>query len=279
MSVTTGAFAFTPTVSTGSFAYTPSIKDSSFNETTGKITFTASGTFTAPSTKVLLNKRGKIDVYLTACAAGGAGGTSSGVDATSPDPDNGWNWGTQHGFSGGGQGGDYTHRYKIELRPGEKVAVTIPTSSGGSFVFGSYLTLSGGAVGRTAAPGTSATAHGLVGHVFISGSLVNENGVREGAAGCRGGTNPSWYNNPSSTPADHQNNNVIGNYVGIGAGNNTASGVNVGGGGAGLFGNGGNQQAAAASNTGAGGGGAATIAQGNPAGGSGQCYLEWRVLT
>ena len=269
MAVTTGAFAFTPIVTTGAFSYVPSIEDSSFNSTTGRTTFTASGTFTTPSTKVQLNKRGKIDVYLTACAAGGSGGI---FDTAPMTP------GSQVRFGAGGQGGDYCHRYKIELRPGEKVAVTIPTSAGGSFVFGSYLTLSGGVTGQDGlemGPGPSDQAPNS--GAIISGSLVNENAVQEGSKGGRGGTTNTFGSGSAGAQGvDGMQNNINGTLGTLGGKGNGGGAVNSGGAGAGLFSD---AVANADATANGGGGGSASPSATRYLGGSGKCYVEWKVLT
>jgi hypothetical protein len=229
-------------------------------------TFLASGIFIAPSSGISLNKRGKMEVYLTACAAGGNGGFG--------DP------GAYLPFSAlrapnGGQGGDYCWRYKVELSPGEHVPVTIPISPGGSFVFGTYLTLSGGVNGTNAinsmgGPFGDQTSNS---NLIISGDFLNENIVREGAGGAYGGFSssyPSW----DSVAVPGRSNLLLQNSVG---------GISSGGfgaGGAGLFGDGGNASStdgvaggSPAANTGAGGG------AGDPggSGASGRCYIEWRV--
>jgi len=257
-------------VTTGAFSYVPSIEDSSFNSTTGRTTFTASGTFTTPSYKVLLNKRGKIDVYLTACAAGGSGGTFD----TSPFTPGG----AQVRFPNGGQGGDYCHRYKIELRPGEKVAVTIPTSAGGSFVFGSYLTLSGGVTGQDGLEmGPGPTDQAPNSGAIISGSLVNENVVQEGSRGGRGGTTNTYGSGPAGAQGgDGMQNNINGTLGTNGGRGNNGGDFNAGGAGAGLF----SSAVAGADATANGGGGAgASPSATRYLGGSGKCYLEWKVLT
>jgi hypothetical protein len=244
--------------------------------------FTASGVFTAPSSGVRLNKRGKVEVFLTACAAGGAGGGDAGAYAGLSAA--GWR------FPNGGQGGDWVFRYKVELNPGEQVAVTIPgaavLSNGGSLTFGSYLALSGGVrgTGVTAGPSTPNPDQAVSGAI-LSGSIENDNAIREGSTGGRGGQNDSWSNQAHSHSAEP---GKICPAAGAFAGGAPTQGsVNIsswscGGGGAGLFGPGGaaqtgivsgNAGTAGGNNTGAGGGG------GDPggAGGSGRLDVTWRI--
>lgn len=243
-------------------------------------TFTTSSTFTAPSGSVALNKRGKVEVFITATAGGAAGGdgVNSGADPY-----------VRAGQ--GGEAGQWSRRYLVELNPGEQVTVTIPgtsTTNGNSFSFGTYLTLTGGTAGTagTSSAGSPVAVLGYngVSGTIVSGSVANNTAIRRGARGGR----PRVYNSGlicGETSGDA--NMTMGAYEGgvSGGGDLVTSSNNPGGGGgAGLFGAGGRaggdtgSAANGATDSGAGGGGGGSpspIAKGNGAGG--QCLIEWRI--
>lgn len=236
--------------------------------------FLASGTFQAPYSGVMLNKRGKVECFVTACAGGGQGG---GIDTS-------WVFGATDGhFPNGGDGGNFCVRFKIELSPGELVTVFIPAggsgagvgavgNNGASLTFGTYLTLTGG-LGGTQFSGSSSVAayQGSKGGTIISGTVANDNVIRKGARG-GGGSGYVGANYTGNLSCLGESNPAYGPYVGAYA---PQAG---GGGGAGLFGDG-TIAGAAAANSGAGGGnpgGANTNTAGTP-GGSGQLQVEWKV--
>jgi len=257
-------------------------------------TFTASGIFVAPTNGVFLNKNRKIDCYVTAIAGGGPGGNGvTGItDNESKSPQ-------------GGQSGYWTRRYKISLYPGEQVAVTIPGttshgSNGGSLVFGSYLTLSGGlagADGQNSAPTNVGKLNPVSGGGSLSsGTVVGENAVFTGTYG-GSGEDTLLFNDSAATggwaivPASAGQDNLT---LGLGFGGRVNAQLNAGrspqqggGGGGGLFGKGGdgaqNGTLPAATspdaNSGGGGGGGCTYSStvNGTAGAAGQLLVEWRI--
>jgi len=236
--------------------------------------FTSSGTFVAPS-DAPLNANGKVEIFITATAAGGAGG---GLTDTYEGGDN------QLRSGQGGQAGQWTRRYLVELSPGESISVTIPgstTASGGSLTFGSYLTLSGGAMGSD---GQNHTGSGIGASAFngsrgiSSGSHTSNNVIYNG---CRGGAPGSDRFENIYPFAFGDSNYTMGSYSGGDGGTHGARyHLSGGGGGAGLFGDGGAPNSGnAAANGGGGGGGrqhnAAAGSGGTGAGG--QLLVEWRL--
>ena len=236
-------------------------------------TFTASGSFTVPP-GLPVNKRGKVELFITACAGGGAGGGGGEVNQNATLT-----------IGGSGQGGDWTYRFKVQAYPGETIPVTIGAggapggsnagsgatpgagAAGGSTTFGAYVTLSGGAGGLVGSNGTEFTQpyNPANSGAIISGAIANDNAIHEGARGASGFSQPNFL----------QQINASGNSVLI-LGPYTA--VRDGGGG-GLFGMGGTWPAGAAgANTGAGGSapGATGLSFGG-VGGSGQLIVEWRI--
>jgi hypothetical protein len=252
--------------------------------------FTASGVFTAPSSGVRLNKRGKVEVFITACAAGGGGGGGRGVN-------NPFNDTVTSLTPSGGQGGQWTRRFKVELNPGEQVSVTIPgasssTANGGSLSFGGYLTLTGGLAGLNGTTGTIVQPGGgsRTGGTINSGALDSDSALQAGAGGGNGGRCDGSASYPSIgySAAPGNDNPVMGNFRGgtldaFGGGNNEWQ--CGGGGGAGLFGDGGPGRSGSGSTAGgngtgqgAGGGGGGQMGTNNGGAGSGgRLDITWRV--
>jgi hypothetical protein len=244
---------------------------------TDPVIFTASGTFTAPSSGVRLNKRGKVEVFLTGTAAGGSGGSGN-----LPEPPAEF----VYWFPWGGEAGQWCRRFKVELNPAESVAVTIPTqtpinASGGALTFGSYLTLSGGIGGEGGRTDYPAHTLNMWGGLLISGSDKNDNVIRRGAHGGRGArrTQDAYDNSFPGIPGG--TNPVMGNYLGGYYGFGSS-----GPGGAGLFGDGGGGNGwaisapggdAIANGGGGGGGGGAWGVNNGGKGAGGQLWIEWRV--
>lgn len=230
--------------------------------------FTASGTFTAPSSGVRLNKRGKIELFISMCAGGGGGGGDPSVT------------GSARTRGQGGQAGDFVRRHKVEVSPGEIIPYTQGLkgtgggesqngTNGSAASFGSYLTLAGGAGGAVGSPDTLIVRgyNPANGGSIISGSLANDNAVFEGAAGGQGMASDSGGAIVNSTAGMACL--FLGPYVGPQGGDSSAGG----GGGAGLFGSGGT------ANSGAGGRGGSSAGSG--AGGvdghDGSLLVEWKV--
>lgn len=198
--------------------------------------YATSGTFTytAPSTNVALNKRGKVELYFTATAAGGTGG--SGVPTGS---------GGDFHHANGGQAGQWCRRFKAEVWPGEVLTIAVPSattapSNGASLTVinssgQTILSLSGGSKGADAFQndngGTQWGSFTGTSGAIVSGSEANENAIRQGA---RGGYGRGEVISGSTTivSTGWGDSNMV--FGALGGAPTSAS--SAGGGGAGLFG-------------------------------------------
>lgn len=218
----------------------------------GSQIFTSSGTFTVPA--------GVNMVYVTAVGGGGGGGggVASGYDVNIA------------ASGGGGGSGYYVEDKMVFVTPGSSIPITIGAGgnggaaktkggNGGTTLFGSYLSVSGG-IGGAGAPGAYGPNAG-------------------GAGGASGGQSQRGnYVYPCYKEAGQNGGNIGGNLGGILPTISThyvsesacCYGASGGGGGASIFGNGGNGGSCVGPSNGQ--AGSAGIGYGAGGGGGGSSY-------